>query len=234
MSSLKGDNKLPTPKGEVAIVASILGADYMNIGAEIEAAEEGGADWLQIDVMDGHFVPNMSFGPDMVRAISKRTALPIDVHLMIENPDKYIERFARYADLITVHLEALDNPKKTIDSIKSFGCKAGLALKPKTPVEKAREFVKDIDLLLIMTVEPGFGGQGFLLGSEERISSARKLLDENDKNAWLQVDGGIYLKTAPLVVSAGANSLVAGSAIFGEGNPKKNIYHLRKSYAQEE
>ena len=222
-------NALPPPKGKVAIVPSILSADMAELGKAVKTAERGGADWVQVDVMDGHFVPNLSFGPGVVASLRKRTKLALDAHLMITSPENFIAPFAKAgADLVTVHYEAARNPLAALKKIRAAGMKAGLALKPDTPVGRARKYLAHIDLLLIMTVYPGFGGQDFLPQSPERISQARHMIDASGKKIWLQVDGGIHAKTVAIAAGAGADSLVAGSAVYGAENPAGAITFLRK------
>ncbi|MCX5783038.1 MAG: ribulose-phosphate 3-epimerase [Elusimicrobia bacterium] len=213
------------PCGKIAAVPSILSADLCNLGRDVSLAEKAGADWFQVDVMDGHFVPNISFGPSMVGALKKRTRLPVDAHLMVDNPANFIGMFAKAgADLITVHVES-GNTGRVLRGIKKFGVSAGLALNPQTPIERAEPFLGLIDLLLIMSVNPGFGGQKFLPNSCKKISEARKLI--NGKKIWLMVDGGINVSTGASAVKAGADCLVAGNAIFGNKNPSAVIKKLR-------
>ncbi|MBI4051374.1 MAG: ribulose-phosphate 3-epimerase [Elusimicrobia bacterium] len=187
------------------------------------------ADWIQLDVMDGHFVPNLTFGPDMVSALKKETDLPIDVHLMIAKPWKFLSSFASAgADLLTVHLEACPRPGIILESIRKLGVKVGLAIKPRTPLSRALPYLSFLDLLLVMTVEPGFGGQRLVRETLSKIQKAREIILRKKLPLWLQVDGGINHRTAPLAVSAGADSLVAGSAIFRSKNPVGAIRSLRR------
>lgn len=205
----KGETKLKT-----IISPSLLSADFANLEREILKVEACGADWLHIDVMDGHFVPNISMGVPVVKSIKKVASVPLDVHLMIENPKKFIPAFKEAgADIITFHYEAAqDKIVETIALIKSLGMKAGLSIKPKTPVGEILNYLPDLDLVLIMTVEPGFGGQGFLHDCAEKISIVKQ---SAQKDLIIQVDGGINNITAHICTSLGANSLVAGNYIFG-------------------
>lgn len=202
-------------KSKIYIAPSILSADLLTLEKQVKLLTENGADFIHVDVMDGHFVPNITFGPAIVKALRKITDAVLDVHLMIENPDKYIGDFADAgADIITVHAEACVHLNRTIGFIKSFGKKAGVSVNPATSLTAVEEILSEIDLLLIMSVNPGFGGQKFIPSSLNKIRKARIMLDEIESPAYLEVDGGISTETACSVVKAGANALVAGSAIF--------------------
>ncbi len=207
------------------ISPSILSADFANLERDIKLIEKGGADWVHIDVMDGHFVPNITIGVPVVKSLKKITNLPLDVHLMIENPDKYIEPFAKAgADILTFHYETGVNIEKTITDIKSYGAKAGISIKPKTQPEVLLPFLDKIDMVLVMTVEPGFGGQEFINDCAEKI----KFIKENSKrDLIIQVDGGINDKTAQICKSYGANSLVAGSYIYKSPDITEAIKSLK-------
>ena len=211
----------------IIISPSILSADFVNLERDIKSVEESGADWLHIDVMDGHFVPNITIGVPVVKSIKKITKLPLDVHLMIENPEKYIIPFADAgADILTVHYEATrENTEDVLQKIKSNGMKAGLSIKPKTQPKEIVQYINISDLILVMTVEPGFGGQEFMLDCAEKLSFIRK---RQTKEQYLQVDGGINDKTAKISVSNGANSLVAGNYIFNSDNIKGRINILKQ------
>lgn len=199
----------------VRIASSILAADFAHLGAAIEMAEAGGADVIHVDVMDGHFVPNMTIGPPVVAALRKVTRLPLDVHLMIETPERYVEAFARAgADVLTVHPEATVHLYRVLQQIRDLGVQAGVSLNPATSESALRYVVGMVDLVLVMTVNPGFGGQEFLPEMLPKIAAVRRLLDAAGSAAWLSVDGGISVETAPLVVAHGATHLVVGSAIF--------------------
>ena len=209
---------------KVIISPSILSADFANLERDIKSVEIAGADWLHIDVMDGHFVPNITIGVPVVSSINKVTELPLDVHLMIENPDKYIEVFAKAgADILTFHIESNADVKSTIDLIKSFNIKAGLSIKPDTPAETVFPYLSDLDLVLVMTVEPGFGGQKFMPRCAEKIQIIRK---NAPKDLIIQVDGGINAETARICTYYGANSLVAGNYIYKSENIKSAIESL--------
>ena len=211
------------------IVPSILSADIANLSKEIKSVEKYSG-WIQIDVMDGHFVPNLSFGPHVVKCIRKITQLPLDVHLMVENPCDFIEPFFKVgADLITVHFES-KNFDKAIDMIKKFKLKSGIAIRPKTPFKEIERYIKNIDLILIMTVEPGFGGQSFIYDMLEKIKKARDFLTVNGFKKYIQVDGGINIHTIKYALRSGANSFVMGSALFNEKNSKfiKKVYNILK------
>jgi ribulose-phosphate 3-epimerase len=210
------------------IAPSILSADGGRLNEEIAAVEKAGADWIHIDVMDGHFVPNITVGPAIIAALRKTTGLPFDVHLMIENPENYIESFAAAgADIITVHVEAANHLHRTINLIKKYGKKAGVSLNPATPLTQIEEIIPDIDLLLIMTVNPGFGGQQFIKNTLPKIAKAAKLLRALPNKPLLEVDGGVTLKNIQSIVQAGADVLVAGASIFGSNDYKKTIAELQ-------
>lgn len=214
----------------VKIAPSILSANFSKLADEIKDVEKAGADYIHIDVMDGHFVPNITMGPLVVEAIRPITKLPLDVHLMIENPDQFIESFVKAgADYITVHVEACKHLHRTIQYIRSFGVKAGVVLNPATPVEMIKHVLKDIDMVLLMTVNPGFGGQRFIKGVLPKIKQVKELIDEEGLNIEIEVDGGINPETAKLCSDAGANVLVAGSAIYNHEDRKKAINEIRKT-----
>jgi ribulose-phosphate 3-epimerase len=199
------------------IAPSILSADFAKLGEEITAVEKAGADYIHVDVMDGHFVPNITIGPLIVEAIRPVTKLPLDVHLMIDNPDQYIEAFAKAgADYITVHVEACRHLHRTIHHIKSFGIKAGVVLNPATPVNTIEHILKDIDMVLLMSVNPGFGGQKFIPEVLPKIRKVKEMADSIGKEIEIEIDGGVNSETAKLCVEAGANVLVAGSAIYDQ------------------
>ena len=201
------------------IAPSILSADFGRLKEEIQAVEAAGADYIHIDVMDGHFVPNITIGPGLIASIRKTTRLPFDVHLMIENPERYIDDFASAgADWITVHVEATVHLHRTIAMIREKGLKAGVSLNPATPLVQIEPILPDIDLLLIMTVNPGFGGQKFIEGSLPRIRQAKEMIRTRAPNALMEVDGGVTLQNLREIADAGADILVAGSAVFGSGD----------------
>jgi ribulose-phosphate 3-epimerase len=212
----------------VKIAPSILSADFSKLGEEIKAVEMAGADYIHVDVMDGHFVPNITLGPLVVSAIRPITELPLDVHLMIENPDSYIEAFADAgADIITVHVEAVPHLHRTIQLIKSKGVKAGVVLNPATPIDSIKHIIHDIDLVLLMTVNPGFGGQSFIHSVVPKIREVSELVQTNGLDVEIEVDGGVNAETAPICIEAGANVLVAGSAIYGKKDIKDAISSIR-------
>lgn len=209
----------------VIISPSILSADFANLERDIKIVEDAGADWIHVDVMDGHFVPNITIGAPVVKSIRKVTQLPLDVHLMIENPEKYIEDFKNAgADIITFHYEAVDDVVSVINLIKSFGIKAGLSIKPKTKAEEIFEFLPMLDLVLVMTVEPGFGGQSFMHDCAQKIVELRQ---NASKDLIIQVDGGINNVTGHICSSLGANSLVAGNYIYGHKDISQAIRSLK-------
>ncbi len=210
---------------QIIISPSILSADFANLERDIKLVEEAGADWLHIDVMDGHFVPNITIGVPVVKSIKKVTKLPLDVHLMIENPEKYIEAFAHAgADILTFHYEAVKDVPAIVDLIKSFGIKAGMSIKPKTSPDDVLNFLNILDLLLVMTVEPGFGGQSFMEDCAEKIPVIKRHAPEN---LIIQVDGGINAQTAKICTKYGANSLVAGNYIYKSDDIKNAVQSLR-------
>ncbi|HBV05352.1 MAG TPA: ribulose-phosphate 3-epimerase [Gemmatimonadetes bacterium] len=198
------------------IAPSILSADFARLSDEIEVIEEGGAEWVHVDVMDGHFVPNITIGPLIVDAARRSTNLPLDVHLMIENPDHYLEAFVQAgADIVTVHQEACTHLHRTIQKIHELGAKAGVALNPGTSLETIRDVLPYLDLLLVMSVNPGFGGQSYIEESTAKLGRARAMLDEVGSDAELEVDGGVWVSNVEEIVSAGASVVVAGSAVYG-------------------
>lgn len=211
------------------IAPSILAADFSRLGEEVRRVEEAGADLIHIDVMDGHFVPNLSMGPMIVKSLREVTKLPFSVHLMVENPQRFIQPFIRAgADTIIVHIEAFRNLYHTIQAIKTLGKKAGIALNPPTPLCSIQYLLEDLEVILIMSVDPGFGGQSFMPNMLPKIKKAKQMIDEQAREIDLAVDGGVNEVTAPSVVEAGANVLVMGSAIFCKGDVGAPIKNIRK------
>ncbi|MDD5679986.1 MAG: ribulose-phosphate 3-epimerase [Candidatus Omnitrophica bacterium] len=210
-------------KGKLLVAPSILAADFSSLEAEIKKIEKAGADMVHIDVMDGHFVPNITIGPLVVRGIRKITELPLDVHLMIEEPEKYIDEFKKAgSDIITLHAESKGDIKSLLCRIKSFGIKAGISIRPKNSVDLLKGYLNDADMVLMMTVEPGFGGQKFMKEVLPKIAEVRSIYDKD-----IEVDGGINRETAREVIAAGANVLVAGTFVFGSKDVKQAIKDLR-------
>lgn len=216
------------PAGTLQIAPSLLSADFAALGDAIAMAERGGADLIHVDVMDGHFVPNITIGPPVVKALKRVSHVPLDVHLMIEEPDRYVEAFVLAgAASITVHAEAVVHLHRTVHLIKSLGAAAGVALNPATPAGVLEDIAGDLDYVLVMTVNPGFGGQTFIPRSASKVRAVRELLRGAGSHAPIEVDGGIDVTTAPGIVAAGADILVAGNAIFGSPDPERAIRDLR-------
>lgn len=212
----------------IKIAPSLLAADFSCLADEVRKVEEAGAEFLHLDIMDGHFVPNLTFGPAVVAALRKHSNMVFDVHLMIENPQYFIEAFADAgADIITVHAEATPHMHRLVQSIKSVGKLAGVSLNPGTPLTAVEEILGYVDMVLVMSVNPGFGGQQFIRSSVDKIARLRKMIDERGLKVDIQVDGGINAETAREVVNAGANILVAGSSVYGSADVKRAIADLR-------
>jgi ribulose-phosphate 3-epimerase len=210
------------------IAPSILSADFTTLGDEIRNVEAAGADWIHIDVMDGHFVPNITMGPFIVAAVNKVTDLPLDVHLMIENPDQYIPDFAAAgADWISVHAETCPHLNRTVDLIKSSDCRAGVVLNPATSLSTIEWVLEYIDFVLLMSVNPGFGGQSFISNTIEKTKQLKRMIDQKGLSTLIQIDGGVNEKTIYTISEAGADVFVAGSAIFGTGDYKQTIKNLK-------
>jgi ribulose-phosphate 3-epimerase len=213
------------------IAPSILNADFGHLAEAVQRAEHGGADWIHVDVMDGAFVPNITLGPMVVQAIRRATRLPLDVHLMIDDPRRYVKTFADAgADWLTIHLEADRHPHRTLADIRTAGARAGLAINPGTPVALTEDLVENLDLLLVMSVNPGFGGQSFIPGALRKLQQARQLIERCNPACELQVDGGVKLTNAPEIKHAGASVIVAGSFVYAEGDSvEANIRALRRA-----
>jgi ribulose-phosphate 3-epimerase len=213
----------------IIISPSVLSCDFANIQRDVEMINNSDADWFHIDVMDGVFVPNISFGFPVMQAIKKHATKPLDVHLMIQNPDSYLEDFKKAgADWLTVHYEACTHLHRTIQAIKSLGMKAGVALNPHTPISVLEEIIVDLDLVLIMSVNPGFGGQKFISFSIDKVQKLKQLIIDSNSKALIEVDGGVNLETGKELINAGADALVAGSFVFNSSNPSLTIKDLKK------
>ncbi len=216
----------------IQLAPSILSADFAKLGEAVAAAERGGADLIHVDVMDGHFVPNITIGPPVVKSLKRVATVPLDVHLMITDPDRYIGAFAEAgASMISVHVEVLPHLHRTIHAIKALGCKAGVVLNPSTPVVDISEVAADVDFVLVMSVNPGFGGQSFIPRSESKVAEVRALLDSVGNRGPVEIDGGIDTRTVARVVKAGARMLVAGNAIFGAADPERAARELKAAAA---
>ena len=214
----------------IKIAPSILAADPVQLGEELRKIEEAGADYVHVDVMDGHFVPNLAYSPDIVKGLRTVSKLPFDVHLMIEEPKKYIETFVKAgADIITVHEEVTENYAEMADFIHSFGVKAGISVKPHTPIERLENDFDKFDLILIMTVEPGFGGQSYIESMNEKIRKTRTLIDESGKNIELEIDGGVTVENISEAVKCGADVIVAGSTVFKADDVNAVIAEMREN-----
>jgi ribulose-phosphate 3-epimerase len=219
---------MTTSTSAIQIAPSILSADFAALGRDIAAAERGGADLIHVDVMDGHFVPNITIGPPVVRAIKRIATRPLDVHLMIEDPDKYLEDFVDAgADMLSVHVEVLPHLHRTISHIKKLGARAGAVLNPSTPAVLLEDIAADLDFVLVMSVNPGFGGQSFISHSIEKLRRVRAVLDAAGSKAPIEIDGGVGLSNVAEIVAAGATILVAGHAIFGGGDAEAATRQLR-------
>ena len=212
----------------VKIAPSILSADFSRLGDEIKAVEDAGADWIHVDVMDGHFVPNITIGPPVIESIRKVTKLPLDVHLMIEHADRYVKSFAEAgADLLTVHVEACPHLDRTLQAIRELDVRAGVVLNPATPLSSLEEVLHEIDVVLLMSVNPGFSGQSFIPSVLDKASNLRDIMSHYEDEIEMQVDGGVRVDNAGKIKEAGASVLVAGSAIFNSKDYKKTIQQLR-------
>ena len=214
----------------IRVAPSILSADFANLGRDIEAVERGGADLIHVDVMDGHFVPNITIGPPVVNAIKRVAKVPLDVHLMIQDPDRFIDAFADAgASMLSVHVEVLPHLHRTLVAIKKRGVKAGVVLNPSTPVVTLENVVGDVDFVLVMSVNPGFGGQVFIPRSLQKVRAVRTMLDAAGNHAPIEIDGGIDLNTVVSAIEAGAELLVVGQAIFGAGNAEQATRDLKEA-----
>ena len=213
----------------VKIAPSLLSADFSNLAEEVKSIEQAGADWLHLDIMDGHFVPNLTLGAPIVKALRTVTKLPFDVHLMINNPENLIDDFiAAGADIITIHIEAANHLHRLVQKVKSSGVKVAVSLNPATPLNTLEEILPELDMVLLMSVNPGFGGQSFIPATLNKIARLKEMIDAKKLKIDIQVDGGINLETAPKVIKHGANILVAGSAVYGSNDIKGTIAQLKQ------
>ena len=213
----------------VIVSPSLLSADFLNLGRDVEMVNESAAGWMHLDIMDGVFVPNISYGLPIVSSVKKIARKPLDVHLMIVQPERYAEAFQKAgADILTVHIEASPHLHRTLQHIKSLGMKAGVALNPHTPVSSLEDIIQDIDVVLIMSVNPGFGGQSFIGHSLKKVEKLKQLIGQSGSQALIEVDGGVNLQTGKQLVDAGANALVAGSFVFNSADPQTTIEELSK------
>jgi ribulose-phosphate 3-epimerase len=217
----------------IKIAPSVLSVDFTRLGEHVREAEAGGADWMHLDIMDGHFVPNISYGPVLVEAVNRATKLPLDVHLMIENPDFFVPDFVKAgADWVTVHVEACPHLHRSIQLIKGLGAKAGVSLNPATPVSALEEIIPHVDLILVMSVNPGFGGQSFIESCLPKAACIAEMVKKKSPGALVSMDGGVGPKNVGPVVKAGCNVIVAGSAVFGKPDVAKAIREMREAAAR--